>query len=53
MASHKDPVCGMKIEEKDAAGKDEYQGKTYFFDSEDCMSKFHQDPEKYADKKEA
>ena len=53
MASHTDPVCGMKMEEKDAAGKDEYKGKTYYFDSEDCMSKFHQHPEKYAGKEEA
>lgn len=29
MASHTDPVCGMKMDEKDAAGKDEYKGKTY------------------------
>ncbi len=53
MASHTDPVCGMKIDENDAAGKDEYKGKTYYFDTEDCMSRFHQNPEKYVDKEEA
>ncbi len=47
------PVCGMKKEEKDAAAKDEYKGKAYYFDSEECMSKFHQDPKKYVDKEEA
>ena len=25
----KDPVCGMMIDEKTAAGKSEYQGETY------------------------
>ncbi len=52
MVSHTDPVCGMQVEEQDAAGQDEYRGKTYYFDSEDCMSRFHQDPEKYADSEE-
>ena len=50
MKSHTDPVCGMKLEKKDAAGLDEYEGRTYYFDSEDCMKLFQADPDKYADK---
>lgn len=50
MTNHTDPVCGMKLDEKDAAGMDEYKGKTYFFDGEDCMVLFRENPEKYAKK---
>ena len=50
MANHIDPVCGMQVEEKDAAGLSEHDGVTYYFDSEECMSKFNQHPEQYADK---
>ena len=38
------------MEEKDAAGLSEHEGVTYYFDSEECMSKFNQHPEKYAGK---
>ncbi|MBP1694589.1 MAG: hypothetical protein H6Q37_2472, partial [Chloroflexi bacterium] len=27
----KDPVCGMDIDPKTAAGESEYQGQTYYF----------------------
>ena len=50
MANHIDPVCEMQVEEKDAAGLSEHQGTTYYFDSEECMSKFNQHPEQYANK---
>jgi YHS domain-containing protein len=50
MTNHIDPVCGMQVEEKDAAGLSEHDGVTYYFDSEECMSKFNQHPEQYADK---
>lgn len=48
MATQKDPVCGMQVEEKTAAGQSEYQGKTYYFCSPGCKSKFDQNPEQYA-----
>lgn len=50
MTEHKDPVCEMLIEEKDAAGIAEHNGITYYFDSDECMSLFNLDPEKYAGK---
>lgn len=47
MADHIDPVCGMHVEEKNAAGLSEHQGATYYFDKEECMEKFNQHPEQY------
>ncbi len=44
-----DPVCGMTIEEKDAAATLAYQGKTYHFCSTSCQEKFEKDPEAYAE----
>jgi Cu+-exporting ATPase len=47
MANHIDPVCGMQVEDKKAAGLSEHDGVTYYFDSEECMSLFNQHPEQY------
>ena len=44
----KDPVCGMMVDEKTAAGKSDYQGKTYYFCAPICKRKFDEDPAKYA-----
>jgi Cu+-exporting ATPase len=46
----KDPVCGMEINEAQARGKSEYQGKTYHFCSEGCKQKFDANPQQYAKK---
>jgi len=46
----KDPVCGMDVDEKTAAGKSEYQGQTYYFCSSGCKKSFDKDPEKYVGK---
>jgi YHS domain-containing protein len=43
----KDPVCGMMVEESDAAATVEYDGKTYYFCSKDCAETFEEDPEDY------
>jgi Cu+-exporting ATPase len=48
----RDPVCGMMVDPKTAAGKSEYKGKTYYFCSAGCMKDFDKNPEKYVDKKE-
>jgi YHS domain-containing protein len=45
-----DPVCEMEIDPKTAAGKSEYQGKTYYFCSLGCKKAFDKEPQKY-DKK--
>lgn len=46
----KDPICGMDVEEAKAAGKSEYNGKTYYFCSAGCKAEFDKEPEKYAGK---
>ena len=46
----KDPVCGMEIDPKTAAGKSEYQGQTYYFCSSGCKQAFDKEPEKYVGK---
>jgi YHS domain-containing protein len=43
----KDPVCGMVIDEKTAAGTSEYEGKTYYFCAAICKKKFDAEPRKY------
>ncbi len=42
-----DPVCGMQVNPQTAAGKSEYQGKTYYFCSPGCKKSFDKEPEKY------
>ena len=48
MANQTDPVCGMQIDEKNAAGHSDHQGQTYYFCSKDCKTKFDQNPQQYA-----
>lgn len=43
----RDPVCGMLIDKKDAAGMAEYEGKTYYFHTPECNAAFEATPEKY------
>lgn len=42
-----DPVCGMNIEERDAAARLAYQGKDFFFCSDACLQKFKAAPERF------
>jgi Cu+-exporting ATPase len=42
-----DPVCGMEVDPKTAAGSSEYQGKTYYFCSQGCLEDFKEDPESF------
>jgi len=43
----KDPVCGMDVDPKQAAGKSEYQGQTYYFCLAGCKKAFDKEPAKY------
>lgn len=45
-----DPVCGMQITVGDQTPKYEYQGKTYYFCSDECKKRFADDPSKYLEK---
>src|SRR5712691_2059182 len=42
-----DPVCGMTVSLKTAAGSFEYNGQTYYFCSRHCLAKFHSKPESF------
>ena len=42
-----DPVCGMEVDPRSAAGSFEYQGVTYSFCSRGCLEDFREDPESY------
>lgn len=43
----KDPVCGMMVDPEKAEWKSDYQGKTYFFCSENCQKQFEADPAQF------
>ena len=45
-----DPVCGMKVDPKNAAAKSEYKGHTYYFCAAGCKEAFDKEPEKYLSK---
>ncbi|MHB8567066.1 MAG: YHS domain-containing protein [Nitrososphaerales archaeon] len=42
-----DPICKMKVEEKSAKFKSDHDGKTFYFCSAGCKSKFDNDSHKY------
>ena len=48
MAMVTDPVCGMRIDDGEAVGSIEFQGRTYHFCSEACREAFAADPALYA-----
>ena len=48
MAMQTDPVCGMQVDDQNAEAETEFQGKTYYFCSEECKVEFEQEPEQYA-----
>lgn len=43
----KDPVCGMTIDDKEAAATSTYKGTTYYFCSGPCKEKFEKEPESF------
>ena len=45
--TQRDPVCGMDVDKRDAAGTSQHRGQTYYFCSESCKNKFDQNPEQY------
>jgi uncharacterized membrane protein/YHS domain-containing protein len=49
----KDPVSGKELISRDAPQRDEYKGRTYFFESTETLEKFRADPEKYIGAKES
>jgi Cu+-exporting ATPase len=48
-----DEVCGMTIEENDAAQSVDFQGKTYHFCTDRCRRMFEEHPGRYVPLREA
>ncbi|MFN2492617.1 MAG: heavy metal translocating P-type ATPase [Pyrinomonadaceae bacterium] len=46
----RDPVCGMSVNPKTAAGSYDYNGSTYYFCNTHCLRKFREDPKRFLDK---
>jgi YHS domain-containing protein len=46
---NRDPVCGMDIEATRAFQSVDYGPKTYYFCSKDCVRKFNERPEYFAE----
>jgi YHS domain-containing protein len=46
---YRDPICGMQVDPRTAAGESEYQGQKYYFCSPGCKKTFDADPPKYAE----
>ena len=42
-----DPICGMTVDPKSAAGTHEHNGETYYFCSQHCVTQFKKDPERF------
>jgi len=43
----RDPVCGMSVDPDDVEETSTYQGKTYYFCSAPCKTKFDQRPSQF------
>ncbi|WP_019956901.1 YHS domain-containing protein [Yoonia vestfoldensis] len=46
-ATAKDPVCGMTVKIGSNTHHAEFEGKTFYFCSEKCQTKFKADPSAY------
>lgn len=46
--THIDPVCGMDVDEDQAAGNSRHEGQKYYFCSDECKRTFDADPAEYA-----
>ena len=44
-----DPVCGMKVDEKESGIHSQFAGRKYSFCSEDCRQEFEAEPEEYVE----
>ncbi len=42
-----DPVCGMEVDEVNAAGKSTYRDEVFYFCSLQCKQKFDDKPEAF------
>ncbi len=45
-----DPVCGMKVDEKNAKATSEHNGQKVYFCSDQCKQAFDRNPDQYVRK---
>jgi len=45
--THRDPICGMQVDENTAEYRSEHKGATYYFCAPGCKKAFDSDPERY------
>jgi YHS domain-containing protein len=45
----KDPVCGMTVDRGAGKPTSVYEGRAYYFCSEDCKARFEAEPARYVD----
>jgi Cu+-exporting ATPase len=45
--THRDPVCGMQVDQNHAVGSSTHNGKKYYFCSSGCKAKFDRNPNDY------
>ena len=45
--THRDPVCGMAVDEAKAAGSSAYRGRKYCFCGASSLAKFKAEPDRY------
>lgn len=48
----KDPVCHMSVDPNTAEHHNQHEGKTWYFCSSRCQSRFNENPEQYIDKQQ-
>jgi YHS domain-containing protein len=44
-----DPVCGMKVNEKESEFHTQFAGRKYFFCSDNCRQEFESEPDAYVE----
>jgi Cu+-exporting ATPase len=47
LGSETDPVCGMRVDPKTAAGRHVHGGQSYYFCNPHCLERFRANPENY------
>jgi Cu+-exporting ATPase len=48
--AYRDPVCGMSTDKEGEYIRHDHAGRSYYFCSEHCLTKFKQDPRAFAEK---
>ena len=44
----RDPVCGMEAKEHPEADTSKYEGRTFYFCSDECKREFDNNPDRYS-----